>query len=120
MGYICALGKASPELLYHSDRLKYPFKKSFEPLSRYRHRSWPDLTTNGWLERESISGKLWKELPDDYLVPDVNDPFDNCIIIGGGEEEGCIQLTGGRSGYGDELLSNPVLPWDRQQVRRQL
>jgi hypothetical protein len=77
------------------------YKKSFEPLSRYRHRSWPDLTTNGWLGIESLSGKHWKELPDDYMVPAVNAPFDNCIIIGGGEEEACIQLTGGRSGYGE-------------------
>ena len=81
------------------------YKKSFEPLSRYRHRSWPDLTTNGWLGRESISGKPWKELPEDYLVPAVNDPFDNCIIIGGGEEEACIQLTGGRSGYGESATA---------------
>ena len=27
MGYICAKGKASPELLYHPDRLKFPLKR---------------------------------------------------------------------------------------------
>ncbi len=26
-GYICAKGEASPELLYHPDRLKYPLKR---------------------------------------------------------------------------------------------
>jgi hypothetical protein len=77
------------------------YKKSFEPLGEYRTRSWPDLTTNGWLGKEKTSGRPWKELSDDTLVPVVNDPFDNCIIVAGGEEEGCIQLTGGRSGFGD-------------------
>ncbi len=74
------------------------WKKSFEPLKDYRNRSWPDLTTNGWLGRERISGTPWKELSDDYMVPVVNEPFDNCVIVAGGEEEACIQLSGGRGG----------------------
>ena len=77
------------------------YKKSFETLGEYRTRSWPDLTTNGWMGREKTSGKPWKELPDDYMLPVVNDPFDSCIIVAGGEEEACIQLSGGRSGFGD-------------------
>ena len=77
------------------------YKKSFESLAEYRTRSWPDLTTNGWMGREKTSGKPWKELPDEFMLPLVNDPFDNCIIVAGGEEEACIQLSGGRSGFGD-------------------
>ncbi len=99
-----------PELAHHlyeigfkskDEVYEWIYKKSFEPLKRYRDRSWPDLTTNGWLGTEKTTGKPWKELPDDQLVPAVNAPFDNCIIIAGGEEEACIQLTGGRSGYGE-------------------
>ncbi len=82
------------------------YKKSFEPVKEYRDRSWPDLTTNGWLGIEKISGKHWKELSDDYMVPAVDSPFDNCIIIGGGEEEACIQFTGGRSGSGGESMTS--------------
>ena len=49
--------------------------------------------------------QVWKELPEDYPVPSMNEPFENCIIIGGGEEEACIQLTGGRSGYGESAAA---------------
>jgi hypothetical protein len=99
-----------PEMAHHlyeigfkskDEVYEWIYRKSFEPLSEYRTRSWPDLTTNGWMGIEKTSGKHWKELPDDYMVPVVNDPFDNCILIAGGEEEGCIQLSGGRSGFGD-------------------
>jgi hypothetical protein len=77
------------------------YQKSFEPVGEFRTRSWPDLNTNGWMGIEKTSGKPWKALSDDYMVPVVNDAFDNCIIVAGGEEEGCIQLTGGRAGFGD-------------------
>ena len=33
------------------------------------------------------TGKHWKELPDDYMVPFVSDPYENCIIVTGGGEE---------------------------------
>ena len=72
------------------------YKQSFEPLKRYRNRSWPDRSNNGWMGIERTSGKYWKELSDDYMVPVINDPSDNCIIIAGGEEEACVQLGGGR------------------------
>jgi hypothetical protein len=78
------------------------YKKSFEPLGEYRTRSWPDLTTNGWMGIEKTSGKHWKELSDDYMVPVVGNPFESCIIIAGGEEEACIQFSGGRAGVGDD------------------
>ena len=45
---------------------------------------------------ERTSGKHWKELPDDYMVPVMNEPRDSCIIVAGGQEEACVQLSGGR------------------------
>ena len=72
------------------------YKKSFEPVKNYKNRSWPDLTTNGWMGIERTSGKHWKELPDDYMVPVVNEPRESCIIVAGGQEEACVQLSGGR------------------------
>jgi len=63
------------------------YKASFRPLSEYRHHSWTDVHTLSWTGNERISGKPWKELPDDYLVPFVNDPYENCIIVTGGGEE---------------------------------
>ena len=86
------LGFKSKEAVYD-----WLYEKSKIPLGEYRNRSWPDLHTNGWLGIERTSGKHWKELSDDYMVPLVNDPYDNCIIVGGGEEEACTQFAG-RSG----------------------
>ncbi|MBI2851025.1 MAG: hypothetical protein HYX80_08325 [Chloroflexi bacterium] len=73
------------------------WKATFEPVGQFRLRSGPDLTTNGWMGIEKTSGKHWKELPDDYMVPTKGDePFANCIIVGGGEEEHCEIIDGGR------------------------
>jgi len=72
------------------------YKKSFEPLKEYRTRSWPDIGTNGWLGIEKTSGKHWKELDEDYMVPLVGEPSDNCIIVGGGDEEVYLELAGRR------------------------
>jgi len=69
------------------------YKKSFIPLGRYRHFSWPDLGTNGWLGIEPTSGKPWKELPDDYMVPAAESPYSFCIVVGGGDEELSHQLS---------------------------
>ena len=63
------------------------YKQSFRTMKEYRTHSWPDVQTNAWLGIERSSGKPWKELPDDYLVPFVNDPYENCIIVTGGGEE---------------------------------
>ena len=84
--------------------LEYIWKKSFEPLAKYRNRSWVDLTTNGWLGNEPLSGKPWKELPDDYMVPVAGEkPGDNCIIVCGSDEEICYQFPGGFRGiWGSE------------------
>jgi hypothetical protein len=79
------------------DVYDWVYKKSFEPLKNYRNRSWPDFGRNGWMGIEKTSGKPWKELPDDYLVPaGGDDPFQNCIIVAGGQEEASVQLLGGR------------------------
>ncbi|MEE8413993.1 MAG: hypothetical protein V3R96_05525 [Dehalococcoidales bacterium] len=73
------------------------WKQSFMPLKDYRNRSWVDLTTNGWMGIERISGKHWKELDDDYLLPfNGNTPDGNCIIVASSEEEICLNLEGGR------------------------
>jgi hypothetical protein len=79
--------------------LEYIWKKSFEPLKKYRERSWVDLTTNGWLGVERRSGKHWKELPDDYMIPAAgDDPKENVIIVCGSDEEICFEITGGVRG----------------------
>ena len=75
--------------------LEYVWKKSFEPLKKYRDRSWVDLTTNGWLGNEPISGKPWKELQDDHMVPaGGSKPEESCIIVCGSDEEICYEITG--------------------------
>ncbi len=63
------------------------YKASFVTMKEYRTHSWPDVQTNSWLGKEPKSGKPYKELPDDYMVPMVRDPYENCIIVTGGGEE---------------------------------
>jgi len=63
------------------------YKNSFRTMKEYRTHSWPDVQTNAWNAIEKSSGKPWKELPDDYMVPFVSDPYENCIIVTGGGEE---------------------------------
>jgi hypothetical protein len=73
------------------------WKKSHIPMNVWKTYSWPDFTTNGGLAMEDKSGKSYRELPDDYLVPALGKvPFDNCIIVGGGPDEVCLQLGGRR------------------------
>jgi hypothetical protein len=73
------------------------YEQSFVPMSNYRNRSWVDeAPTQGWMGIEKTSGKHWRDLPDDYKVPLVSSPTQNCIIIAGGDEEVCIQIAGGR------------------------
>jgi hypothetical protein len=69
------------------------YKKSFMTMKEYRTHSWPDMRTNAWMGIEKSSGKPWKELPDDYMVPAMNDPFECCIIVSGAGEE--MSLWGG-------------------------
>lgn len=60
----------------------------------YRTHQRPDVTTNAWKGIEATSGKPWKELDEDYMVPAVPDPFDNCIIVTGGGEEMALWTDG--------------------------
>ncbi len=76
------------------------WKKSFMPLKDYRDRSWPDMTTNGWLGIERTSGKPWKELADDYMVSaGGDDPSGYCIIVCGSDEEVCQEIGGRGTAY---------------------
>lgn len=74
---------------------EYIYKKSFEPVKRYRMRGGPDFFTNGWMGIERTSGKHWKELADDYMVPVCPDPRSNCIILVHGEETVLDRFQGG-------------------------
>ena len=90
--HLCDIGFSSKDDVY-----KWLYEKSFEPLGKYKNRSWPDeAPTQGWLGIERTSGKHWKELSDDYMVPLVSSPTQNCIIIAGGDEEVCLEIGGGR------------------------
>jgi hypothetical protein len=73
------------------------WKKSFEPVKEYRVRGTPDYRTNGWLGIEKTSGKPWKELPDDYMVPaGGDDPFRSFnVIVFNMEETQTARFTGG-------------------------
>ena len=60
---------------------------------------------------EETSGKRWKDLPDDYMVPGVGKkPSDNCIIVGGTTEELCLEL-GGRGFFPDASPIYHIDPW---------
>ncbi len=84
-----AYGFESKDAVY-----EWLYEHSFEPLKEYMLRAGPDLTTNGWLGVEKTSGKHWRELPEDYMVPLMDSPFENCIIVAGGEEETPLILSG--------------------------
>jgi len=73
------------------------YKKSFMTVAEYRTHSWPDVQTNAWYGIERTSGKHWKELPDDYMVPVVNDPFESCVIVTGAGEEVALFGPGRRT-----------------------
>jgi len=74
------------------------WKKSFEPVAKYRMRGTPDFFTNGWLGIERTSGKHWKELPDDYMVPagGQNPMKDYNIILCNMEETASARFSGGK------------------------
>jgi hypothetical protein len=75
------------------------WKQSFEPVGKYRMRGMPDFVTNGWLGIEKTSGKPWRELPDDYMVPvGGNDPFDSYNILVINMEETAPARYGGGHG----------------------
>ncbi|MFC2070440.1 hypothetical protein ACFLTB_04635 [Chloroflexota bacterium] len=80
------------------------YKKSFMTVKEYRTHQRPDVTTNAWKGIEPTSGKPWKELNEDYMVPTVANPFDNCIIVTGGGEEQSL-WTDGRQASSDPAYS---------------
>jgi len=83
------------------------WKKSFMTVDQYKKFSWVDLSTNGWMGIEPTSGKHWKELPDDYMVPAAGrDPSGFCIIVGGGDEEVAQEIAGGRGMMGYSPIYN--------------
>ena len=71
-------------------------KNSYISVKDYRTQSWADVNTASWTGVEATSGKPWKELPEDYMVPMVSDPWQNCIIVCGAGEES-THWIGGRS-----------------------
>jgi len=85
-------GFKSKEAIY-----EYIWKKSFEPVKDYRMRGRPDFHTNGWTAIEKTSGKRWRELPDDYMVPaGGDDPFISyCIIVSDCQETASLRFSGG-------------------------
>jgi len=85
-------GFKSKEAIY-----EYIWKKSFEPVKDYRMRGRPDFHTNGWTAIEKTSGKRWRELPDDYMVPAGGDnPFISyCIIVCDCQETASLRFSGG-------------------------
>jgi hypothetical protein len=76
---------------------EWMWKRSFEPLGKYRMRGRPDEHTNGWMAIEKTSGKRWRELPDDYVVPaGGNNPNEYLIVVAAGQETICDRFGGGR------------------------
>ena len=96
------LGFKSKDEIY-----EWIYKASFQTMKEYRTHSWPDVQTNSWLGIEPSSGKPYKELPDDYMVPLVRDPYENCIIVTGGGEEYPqwvgARRPGGSAAYGIDI-----------------
>ena len=90
---LCDYGFKSKESIY-----EWIWKKSFEPVAKFRMRGSQDFVTNGWLAIEKTSGKQWRELPDDYMVPaGGDDPFDDYnIVIINMEETAPARFGGGR------------------------
>ncbi len=89
---LCDYGFKTKDSIY-----EWIWKQSFEPVAEYRMRGMGDFTTNGWLGIEPTSGKPWKELPDDYLVPAGGEnAFDSYnILLCDMEETAVARFSGG-------------------------
>ncbi|MBN2075843.1 MAG: hypothetical protein JW762_09860 [Dehalococcoidales bacterium] len=91
---LCDYGFKTKQEVY-----EWIWKRSFEPVSEFRMRGMQDYITNGWLGIESTSGKPWKELPDDYMVPaGGDDPFGSYNILLCNMEETAVARFGGGHG----------------------
>ncbi|MGI5858524.1 MAG: hypothetical protein ACOX8P_04275 [Tepidanaerobacteraceae bacterium] len=90
------------------DVYKWWWENSFVPMSEYKKQGWYDFRTNGGENIETTSGKKYKDLPDEYMIPLSGErPMDNMIIVVGGEEEMSLQMLG------DPMRSNifHIDPW---------
>jgi hypothetical protein len=83
---------------------EWMYKKSFMTVAQYRTHSWPDVNTNAWKGIERTSGKRWSELPDDYMVPAMTNPYDSMVVVTGGGEEVSL-WTSGRNPQTDPAFS---------------
>jgi len=91
---LCDYGFKSKQEIY-----EWIWKHSFEPVSKFKMRGAQDFVTNGWLGIEKTSGKLWRELPDDYMVPaGGDDPFESYNILLCNMEETAVARFGGGHG----------------------
>ena len=71
------------------------WKKSMVPVKQFRKYGWFDVKTNAGNSPEDTSGIPWNKLPDDFMTPALGKkPMDNCIIVGGGPDEVCLELGG--------------------------
>ncbi len=96
---LCDAGFKTKDEVY-----EWIYKASFRTVREYRAHSWPDVQTNAWNAVEKVSGKPWKDLSDDALVPFVSEPYENCIIVTGGGEE-YPQWLGARRNMGNPAYS---------------
>jgi hypothetical protein len=88
---LCDYGFKSKDEIY-----EWIWKRSFEPLKEYRMRGTTDENTNGWLGIERTSGKHWKELSDDYMVPaGGHGPWAYCILVADCQETASLRFSGG-------------------------
>ena len=69
------------------DIYEWLYKASFIPYKEYKSRASPGWHAGAYHPIEKISGKPWDQLSDDYMVPLVDDPYENCVIVAGGGEE---------------------------------
>jgi hypothetical protein len=78
---------------------EWMWKRSFVTVANYKQRGMGDLTTNGWLGIERTSGKHWRELSDDYLVPaGGSGPEAYCLIVAHGQETAVDRFGGSPMG----------------------
>jgi hypothetical protein len=77
------------------DVYEWLYKASFIPYKEYKIKAAVGWHAGMYRPIEKTSGKPWDEIPDDYMIPLVDDPYENCIIVTGGGEEMAL-WTGGR------------------------
>jgi hypothetical protein len=80
------------------------YQQSFIPYKEYKRHSAPGWYGGRYSPIEITSGKPWDELPDDFMIPLVSDPYENCIIVTGGGEE-TSHWVNGRMTFGDPVHS---------------